>query len=179
MIEARFTTEMRGLLKSLKGLEFVGYSATEFYEGKTVFDGKVYLHIGDSTIKVFNESKRISWFKSKDLSDLEEIFSFACIRTCEQGQQTILIKEEIEEIKIVTDYIKIPQKNYEIILDMALIVETTAHKYIISRGWFFGEYLDVLVDKNLDDEYSTMRVIEDWNNDGEWDVDVKRIVEKL
>lgn len=36
MIEARFTTEMQDMLKSLKGLKFVGCSAMEFHKGETV-----------------------------------------------------------------------------------------------------------------------------------------------
>ena len=81
MIEARFTNEMIDLLKCLKGLEFVGYSATDLYAGETIHDGKVYLQVGTKTIKISNEEKQIPWFKSKDLSDLENIFSFSCLET--------------------------------------------------------------------------------------------------
>ena len=179
MIEARFTYKMKELLKGLKGCELVGISATEFFAGETVHDGKVYLCVGDRIIKISNESKKISWFKHKDLSEIEEIFSFSCEKTFEQGKQKILIQDTIEKVSLITDYITIPQKNYEIALDMAVIIGMGSHKYIISRGWYFGEYLDISVDKNYDDIYSLAQVVEDWNNFGEWKVDIKRVVEEL
>ncbi len=179
MIEARFTSEMREMLKSLKGFELVGYSATELYAGKTVHDGNVYLHVGGGTIRISNKEKQIPWFRNKDLSDIEEIFSFSCVETFEQGEQTIAIKERIEEVELITDYIKIPQKNYEIALDMALIIVTEAHRYVISRGWHFGEYLDINVDKDYDDMYSAKQAVEEWNNFGEWEVEVNRVIQQL
>ena len=179
MVEARFTNKMKDVLKSLKGFELVGYSATEFYAGETVHDGKVYLHVGDRTIKISNEGKQIPWFKHSELGDWEEIFSFSCEETFEKRKQKMVIKESIEKVEIVTDYIKIPQKNYEISLDMAVIIATKAHRYVISRGWHFGEYLDVNLDKNFDEIYPVARVLEDWNNFGEWEVEVKRIIQEL
>ena len=164
----------------MKGFELVGYSATEFYAGKTVHDGKVYLHVGDSTIKISNEEKQITWFKNKDLSDRENIFCFHCEKFgCVQKVDTVLIQEKIENIELVTDYIKIPQKEYEIALDMALIIVTGMRRYVISRGWYFEECLDINVDKNYDDIYSINQVVEEWDNYGEWKVDVKRVIEEL
>jgi len=179
MIEARFTNEMIDLLKCLKGVEFVGYSATDLYAGETIYDGKVYLQVGTKTIKISNEEKQIPWFKSKDLSDLENIFSFSCLETIEQGEQKFVVKERIKSVKIITDYINIPQKNYEIALDMALVIVTEAHSYIISRGWIFGEYLDINMDKGFDDIYSLSQVKEEWNNFGDWEIVAKRVTQEL
>jgi len=179
MIEARLTSEMKEVLKRLKGVAFVGYSATEFYAGETVHDGKIYLRVGDGTIKISNEEKEIPWFKNKDTSDWEEIFSFSCTETIEEGEQKISLKETIEKVKIITDYIKIPQKNYEIALDMAVIIVTEAHRYIISRGWHFEESLDINVDKNFDEIYPVAQILEEWNNFGEWEVEVNRVVQEL
>lgn len=179
MIEARFTNKMKDILKSLKGCDFVGYSVTEFYEGKTVHDGKIYLHVADRIIKIFNKGKQIPWFQTKDLSDLEEIFSFACAETFEQGKQKNVVKETIKKVSIITDYIKIPQENYEIVLDMAVLIETEAHRYIISRGWQFEECLDMNIDKKYDEVYPVEQVVEEWNNFGEWEVNIKRDIEEL
>lgn len=136
------------------------------------------MHVDNVTMKLSNEEKRIPWFKNGDLSE-EEIFSFVCEKTVEQGKQKIFIKEKINKVKIITDYIKIPQENYEIALDMAVTIETEAHQYVISRGWYFGQYLDVFVDKNLADDYPVGREAEDWSNGGEWKVVVKRVVHEL
>ena len=179
MIEARFASGMKEMLKAMEGAEFAGYSATEFYEKETVHDGKIYLHIDDKTIKISNEVKEIPWFNHKDLSNSEEIFSFSCAETSEQGEQKVLVKETIESIEIITDYIKIPQNNYEIVLDMALIIVTGEHRYMISRGWHFGDYLDINVDKNYDKIYPVSQVVAEWNNYGEWEVIVERCVEEL
>ncbi len=180
MIEARFTSEMKDVLKGLKGFELVGYSATELYMGETVYDGKIYLHVGDSTIKISNEEKQIPWFKNKDLSDRENIFCFHCEKFgCIQKMDTVLVQEKIENIELITDYIKIPQEEYEIALDMALIIETNKHRYMFSRGWYFDESLEISVDKNYDDIYPIKQAVEEWNNFGEWEVDIKRVIGKL
>lgn len=179
MIEARFTSEMRDILKEVIGVELIGYSASAIYAGETVHDGEIYFHFSDRTIKIFNETRKISWFKHKDLSDVEDIFSFSCTETIEEAKQKKLVQERIEKIEIITDYIKIPKKNYDIALDMALIIVTSGHRYMISRGWQFGEYLDINIDKNYDEIYSVEQVIEDWNNFGEWEVAVVRGIQQL
>ena len=55
-------------------------------------------------------------------------------------------------------------QNYEITFDMALVITTSAHKYIISRGWQFDEILDGHVDRELNDIYPVEKVVEEWNN---------------
>ena len=130
--------------------------------------------------KISNKEKQIPWFQNKDLNDREDIFCFHCEKfCCMQNVDTVLVQEKIENIELITDYIKIPQKEYEIVLDMALIISTRMHRYVISRGWYFEECLDINVDKNYDDIYPLKQVVEEWDNYGEWKVDVKRVVEKL
>ncbi|MBQ8323030.1 MAG: hypothetical protein IJX91_03605 [Clostridia bacterium] len=75
MIEARFTSEMRNILKKLKGAEFICYSASEIYAGETIYDGVIYIRANNISIKVSNEEMQIPWFKHKDLSSVENIFA--------------------------------------------------------------------------------------------------------
>lgn len=178
MILVRLTNEMKDLLKKLKGKTFVGYSATEIYQGETVYDGIIYVQTDSVFIKISNKEIEIPWFGEGNKT--EHIFSFHCEEVEEIfGIRESVVKENIEKIELVNDTIKIPTQNYEITLDMAVIISTKTHKYIISRGWMFGEYLDVNVDKNLDAIYSVAQVVEEWNNFGEWEVFVERTIEQL
>ena len=175
MIEARFTNEMKDILKKLIGTEFICYSSSAMYEGETVNDGIVYIHASNLSIKISNAEKQIAWFQNNNVGTVEDIFSFHCEEAFEKtNQEVVFVREKIEKIELITDFLKIPEKNYEIALDMALIIVTEAHRYVISRGWHFGEYLDINVDKNYDDIYPVKQVVEEWNNFGEWEVIIER-----
>lgn len=180
MINARFTLEMKDILKKMKGAEFLCYSASEIYAGETIHDGGIYLQTSNVLVKISNVERSIPWFKHKYLSDRENIFCFHCEEVGQkQGSDTVFVREKIENIELVTDYIKILQAEYEIALDMALIITTSKRRYVISRGWHFGEYLDINTDKDYNDIYPVQQVIEEWNNFGEWEVNVERKIEKL
>ncbi|MBQ8375272.1 MAG: hypothetical protein IJX98_06865 [Clostridia bacterium] len=180
MIKAGFTTEMKNILKKLKGAEFICYSASKFHAGETVHDGVIYIHANNVSIKVSNEEMQIPWFNHKELNTIEDIFVFHCEETFEKARKNVVfVQEKIEEMELIADCVKIPKEEYEITLDMALIIITKAHRYVLSRGWYFGESLSIDVDKNYDEIYPIKQVVEEWNNFGEWEVKVNRVIEKL
>ena len=182
MIDARFTKEMRDVLKKLQGAEFVGYSTAKGCPN-VFYSGIVNLQTSNGQIKISNKAKQIPWFKGKELSDREEIFAFHCEETpmhCrEKDENFISVREKIEGIEIITDKVEIPEKAYKITLDMAVIFYVGSHRYMISRGFYFTEYLELSLDQNYDAIYSLKQALEDWNNSGEWMVTIERVVEKL
>ena len=182
MIDARFTKEMRDVLKKLQGAEFVGYSKVEGCPN-VFYNGIVNLQTSNGQLKISNKAKQIPWFKNKELSNVEEIFTFHCEEPrmyCQgKDEKFIFVREKIERIEIITDKVEILEKAYKITLDMALIFYVGGHRYMISRGFYFTECLELYVDQSYEAIYSVKQAMEDWNNFGEWTVTIERVVEKL
>ncbi|MBQ7340406.1 MAG: hypothetical protein IJW43_06100 [Clostridia bacterium] len=180
MINARFSSEMRGIIRKIINEQFVGYKVKEIDERGTITDGIIHIFTENLSLIISNEEKKIPWFDSQSLSSEEQICVFQCVNGDKKQRQDIMVvNEKIKKIEIITDYIKIPTKKYEIALDMALIIKTDMHEYMISRGWYFEECLTISKDKDLEDVYSIKQVQEEWNNFGEWEVFVERRIEEL
>lgn len=177
MIEARFSPQMKEILKKLKGEEFISYGSKEISVDGSAYNGAINLQTSNVTLRISNEGKQIPWFKGETK---EEVFSFSCekIDVLKDGK-VIFVKEKIDEVSLIYDTITIPEKNYQIVFDMALIIKTEKHLYLISREWHFLECLNINLDKDYDDIYPIKKVMEDWNNFGNWQVDVDRKVERL
>lgn len=172
-MKAKFSEKAIEILKNIIGKEFVSYSAKRI-QFNASYNGEVFINANSSFIKLYAEEKEITWFCDDKLHNSENIFGFNCEMSNNQGEEIILVNDVISGIDVITDFVSIPQKNYYIELDMALIIKTQSHNYIFSRAWYFDESIDINIDKNYDDIYSINKVKESWNNAEEWDVKVER-----
>ena len=152
MIKAKFTSQMIETLKQLKGKNFISYSASKEASVTRIFNGIVCINTDGFSVKLVNATTVIPWLTS---NETEDIFSFTCQETKEDIKGKIFpIGEKIESVEVITDYVKIPSNDYEITLDMAVILSTPSHKYTFSRSYFFIEMLHVDIDKDFNEIYS-------------------------
>ena len=75
---------------------------------------------------------------------------------------------------IITDEISVGNGEYEIVFDTALIIKTKYQTIMFSRDVWFSEVINISDNENYDIVYPIDTVIEDWNNEGDYEVTVKR-----
>jgi len=176
MVTAKFTDEMIKIITSMIGKVFCSYECGNTFDNQTYCNFQINLE--DSSIEFMNEVKDFPFYDSS-----EELSTFSCKKLplntlfkpyCGEPSKKHLINEEITSVSIVNDEITINNDEYSISFDMAIIIDTTSHKYTFSRGWFFGEEIDISKDLDFNDVYPIHNVIEDWSEDGENDVKVIR-----
>lgn len=181
MIKAKFSNEMLKIMKSMVGKVFCSYECGNMVPNQAY--GNLQINLDDFAIEILNEVKEFPFFDST-----EDISHFSCRRKllnesfkpyCVEPSEEHWINETILSVHIIEDNIYINNGEYVISFDMAIIIETSKHKYMFSRGWFFSETIDISVDEDIDDVYPQSRVVEDWSDEGENIVKVIRTSIKL
>lgn len=187
MINAKFSDQMIGTLKKLKGKQFISF----FIDGDD-FTDRSYCIIRIKTdafcIDIMNEEQELPFLKSP-VGNTEELSCFSCSEKNVDspftpyieniGFKEIPIGEKIDKVMLITDIVSIKQENYDITLDMALIIQTNKHQYTFARQWYFDEQIFVYIDKNYDVIYPVEEVKSSWSNYGELYVDVERTIKEL
>ena len=181
MVKAKFSSEMLKLIKEMVGKVFYSYEC-----GTVVLDevyGNLRINLDNFAIEILNEVNEMPFYDST-----EDISYFTCEKKslsksfkpyCGETSEKHLINDTILAVYIVDDTISINNGEYDINFDMAIIIETSKHKYMFSRGWFFSESIVISVDKKLDDVYPVGRVVEDWSDEGDNLVKVVRSIKQL
>ena len=176
MVKAKFSNEMLEYIKKM-----VGHTLCSYEYGKMVQNeayGNLQINLDSFAIEILNEVKELPFFDST-----EDISYFTCEKKslsepfkpyCEEPCKKHLIDEKVLSVYIVEDSISINDGEYDITFDMAIIIETCNHKYIFSRDWFFSETISISLDEEFDNIYPISNVIEDWSDEGENKVEVKR-----
>ena len=181
MIKAEFSTDMLKMIKGMVGRTLCSYECENMISGEAY--GNMQINLDGYSIEILNEVTELPFYDST-----EDISCFTCkLKTpgeffepyCEGTSEKHFINENILSVCIVEDSISVNDGDYDIKFDMALIIETSKHKYMFSRGWFFSEIIDISVDKEFGCIYPIDRVIEDWSDDGDNKVNVTRTVRKL
>lgn len=188
MIKAKFNNLMLENLKKIKGSKLLCYLTDDMYDGNVSY-GKVGLETNNGCLDVYNEETSVDWFDIDGEKTKEDISMFSC-KERKEGEEfvpyinkTNVIRHEVDEyinsIKIVTDFVRINNEEYSIDYDIAIIIKTDSHKYTISRGWLFSEEIYISIDDDCNDIYSITDEINDWNNDGDYSVEVKRTIKEI
>ena len=181
MVKAKFSNKMIDILKSMVGNIFSSYEYGDMFPNEAF--GNLQINLKDFSVELFNEVQELPFY---DLT--EDISCFKCIKKsltelfepyCKEPSQKYSVNEKILSVFIVDDSISINDGEYDINFDMAVIIETSQHKYIFSRGWFFSETINISIDEKFDDIYPIGKVIEDWSDEGENNVTVVRNIRKL
>ncbi len=188
MIKAKFSNEMIKYLEKLNNSNFIRYIIDNETKGFSTYC-KLGIDTNNICLDIFNEETSVDWFVSDEDIQKEDISVFSCkIRKdsdifkpyLEDSEIiTIDVNERINKIQIVSDIINVNKGEYVIDYDMAIILETEQHKYIFSRGWFFNEEIYVNIDKDINVIYPIQEVKESWNNEGEFTVEVDRVVKTV
>lgn len=177
MIEMKFTQEMVDMISAMKGQTMVSYQCAEIDEWSRTF-GNFRINMEDYSIDVSNEEKEIPFFDAT-----EEVTGFECEKVHSQTEytpgvltdvQVIPVEEKIQSIEIITDEINVNHGEYEIAFDTALIIHTEYQTIMFSRDVWFSEIIHISDNDDYDSVYPIDSVIEHWNNEGDYEVDVQR-----
>ena len=188
MVKAKFTDIMLSKFKKLKGSRLI-YYLTDDINGGDISYCKIGIETDNGCLDVYNEETPVDWFDTEGEKAKEDISVFSC-KERKNSEEFIpyisdsgIIKHNVNElinsIKIVSDYIKVNNGEYSIDCDIAIIIQTDSHEYIFSRGWFFSEEIYVSVDSDINNIYSVDDEIKAWNNDGDYSVEIQRIVKEI
>lgn len=180
MINAKLSSNMLSTLKSLIGNHLI--SCDGAFNNNVAY-GNIQINTDLGSVEINNAVTTLPYFDEQ-----EDISIFTCTASqinknfkpfCDEPYTTIPINEKIIGISIINDSIFVEQEHYAINFDMAIIIQTIGHSYVISRDWFFSETITLSIDEDFDDVYPISRVISDWNNDGEYTVSVTRTKHSL
>ena len=177
MVNARFTEEMIKILSDMKGITFVSYECDEGHGFPRAY-GNFRINLEDYSVDVSNEIRGLPFF-----GKVEEVAMFSCKKVDSKtpyepgviGETRLVpVEEKIESVEIVTDEINVNNGEYEIVFDSALIIKTEYQTIMFSKDVWFSEIINISDNDDYDSVYTIDSVIEHWNNEGDYEVAVKR-----
>lgn len=177
MIKAKLTEEMTETIKNAKNQNLCSYEYGKSIKNEAY--GNLQINLNSFAIELINEEDKLPFYDTT-----EDISFFKC--TKKQLDEKYVpycpnepiekhgVDEKILATSVIEDCISINNGEYNITFDMAIIFETENHKYVFSRGWFFDETISISIDKEFDDIYPVSQVVEDWSDEGDNKVEIKR-----
>ena len=188
MVKAKFSDLMLEKFKKLKMSRLLCYLTDGTDDGKVSYC-KIGIETNKGCLDLYNEETSVDWFEIDGEKTKEDISIFSCKDRGKNESFAPYIKdmgiirhyvsEDICSIKIVSDLITVNNGEYCIDYDIAVIIKTTAHEYFFSRGWLFGEEIYVHIDEDIDHVFSIDDEVKNWNNDGDFAVNVQRTIKEL
>jgi hypothetical protein len=132
--------------------------------GDNISFGNLVMKIDDKLIEISNNEDMNGWDKDYESAHFSCKYVdeyIPCVNNVDI--KTIDINEIIKDINIIYD--EINDEYYNFNYDMAVEIITNNHKYLISRGYYYSEIINISIDKEMDDIYPISRVIEDWKDE--------------
>ena len=151
MIEAKFTSDMRNIIRSMKGKTFKSYEGVpEFQDPSVEFYGNFRINLGRESMDFTNLEQPTEF-----VGTIEDVSQFKCEKADIKSEfepylagphLVYMVNERIKSVAIVIDRVYVPAEDYEIEFDMALVIRTTHSVYTFSRGWYYWESIEVNID---------------------------------
>ena len=182
MVNATFSNEMKSLLSSMTGKLFVSYEC-EKDDGYSRTFGNMRINTDSFSIDLTNEEQTLPFF-----DEIEDITCFACTKIDPRKPfepavmtETCVTKvdKRITGMELISDTININKGEYEIIFDSAIIIHMGDDIMMLARDTWFSEIITIANNDDYDQVFSIEEAKNAWSNDGENDVDVKRIRMKI
>lgn len=157
-------------------------NSIEIGDGEKEFNrsyGKLRINFNKGNIEIYNIETMVDFMGEKD-----DMSGFYCeinveesfVPFIDEGVDKIFIDKDIERIAIIQDIISV---NDEIaIFDEAIIFEGE-EELMISRDWQYSESINFYHHSNYNLINPINKVVEYWNNFGEFDTSVERIIKYL
>lgn len=184
MVKLKFTDQMKSILSEMKGKTFKSYEGVhEGRDSKVYFYGNFRINLGQFSIEFTNHVEDVDFIDRK-----EELSCFKCEKVDKNSEfepylagphLEFMVDERIKSVSIVSDSINLNDGEYEIEIDMSIVIRTDSNTYTFTRDWYYGEDVSVYVDKEREMTYSIKNVRDDWEFCGENKVDVQRSIEEL
>ena len=168
MVEAKFTPEMREILKGMKGKTFKSYEGSPLFQGRPiVFEGNCRINLGREAI-VLSNFEKVTQFPGST----EDVTCFQCEKMNKDEAFTpylnsnhlvYMVNERIKSVAIAVDTVSVDGGDFEIEFDMSLMIRTSHSVYTFTRGWYYDEGIYLYVDQ-VDRPYDIDEEVEDWKN---------------
>jgi hypothetical protein len=178
MIKQEFKIKERKLLKEIINKNIISINYTEPTYGNIKIDFDDYSIIISNVMHQANligDDEEITYFTLNKIDKTEKFDFFL-----DDAQiHHIEVNEKIESICIVNDIINYNDK-YEVSYDMAIILKTNRHEYIVSRDWFYMETMAINIDKSIDDIIQKNQIIENYRGeDSSVKVTIARTIDQI
>ena len=182
MIDMRFTQEMVDIISSMKNRTIISYQCAEIDDWSRTY-GNFRINLEGYSIEFTNKIKEVPFFGAT-----EDVAGFECKQIDPKTAytpgiireiQVVPVEEKVQSVEIITDKINVNHGEYEIAFDNAIIIRTEYQIIMFSRDIWFSETINISDNDDYDSVYPIASVIEHWNNDGEYDVKVKRTKKTL
>lgn len=182
MVEMKFTQDMIKTIQSMKGKTITSYQCAKIDEWSRTY-GNFRINFEDYAIDFTNRVKGVPFF-----DEVEEVAGFECAKVYSDAPyepgivrdvQIVPVDEVVQSIEVITDEIDVNHGEYQITFDEAVIIHTEYQTIMFSRDVWFSEIIHISTDDNYDNIYPIDSVIENWNNEGDYEVIVKRTKKEL
>ncbi len=183
MIEVKFDNNMVKTLFQMIGEQFESYKCGADPTQLSRCYGNILFTLKDSSVELTNYQRAFPFFDT-----VEDIACFSCsikgkhekfIPYCDEGIVEKIVNEKIKCVKIVNDTIRVENENYEISIDIALILECENNTYMFTKDIWFSEVIEINKNKDIDTTFPINTQVEHWNNDGEYKVTVERTIREI
>jgi hypothetical protein len=173
MVCVTFSDDMISILRNMVGQTLRGM---ECAINKGEVYGNLRLITDSCAVEISNAVQACPFFDSVDdlsgfqctVSDPKQMFKPFCVEPFTRREYD----DRILNVEIVRDLVCVNDGEYEIEMDTAIVICCEKRNLVISRGWYFSEVLTVSEDRER--VYSVNSVRQDWENDGDNRVTVKR-----
>ncbi len=177
MIEKTFDKSAIDFLKNTIGTRLLSIDIGESEKPFNRTYGKLRINFEKGSIELFNIE-----VPTKLMGDNDDISGFCCkvnatdkfVPYLKEKSENIYINDKVSGISIVRDTIVIADNLETAIFDEAIIFEMADCTYMLSRDWQYSELIHIHQHSDYDLVYPIQDVIENWNNFGEYKVNVTR-----
>lgn len=154
MTNLEFTEEMRSILAKMKGEKFISYECVR--ERAMWAMCKLRINIESFSIDLYNEEVPVPGFIDGFAHD-ETVGKFWCSEESKDSvfnslsskeAHEFLINEKVIAVKVVNDHIKDKERDFEVSIDQAVLIETDKSKISFYRNWIFDEWINISVEKD-------------------------------
>ncbi|KFI94599.1 hypothetical protein [Bifidobacterium stellenboschense] len=170
MVDITFTEDMRQILKSLVGQRLVSLECERLDRTQETY-GNLLITTESQKVELINEEEPTEYF-----GEVEDISRFICRRLepNEEFRQFITgtrpmkypLLGKVNTVSIVNDHVSMPEKQYDIQLSMAVILDTDAGETAFLRGWHFDEMITIVRKSDYRSSLrSVAQVQSDWSDD--------------
>ena len=167
MVYAGFTEDMKTMLSKLKGTEFIAYECVQGGAFPQTY-GNLRICLEDYNVDLLNEQKALPLFDT-----IDGIACFSCKVVPIASLPTALpdvkltkfpVNEIITGVEIVQDHITVNCNQYDLVMDVALIIKTTSEVYMFARDIWFSEVITIMLDDDYDKVFTIKEVEESFTN---------------
>jgi hypothetical protein len=183
MIDITLTKKMEEMLSSMKNHKLISYECNEDNINPNMAYGCIRINTDSIAVEIKNEEKSFPFFDEE-----EDIAGFSCeqadpdslfIPGVRAKCKKVAVGGVIKKIDIISDEIHVNTDEYNVKFDQAIIFHMDNGILMLSKKEWFSETINISNNDHYNEIYPIEKLCEDWSNDGEDHVEVKRTIRQL